>query len=311
MHDFVIARSSTLEAVRSLGLSIALLLVHSTVAARPFPRAANDPAARSEREPRLPSEGPPTPYDLATAGETWRLATRRGPVRVWIPNGYDPATAATVIYVHGYYVDVDTAWGDHRLPEQFAASYLNALFIVCGAPESPDQSVVWPSLTELLEVIARGVPIALPAGPTVAIGHSAAHRTLETWLDEPQLDTIALVDAAYGELWGYQAWLRGSRHRRLIDVGAETRWRTDPFHRALPGSLVVQGFPPAEAGALPDAARNARVLYIRASRGHMDLVTDGVALPMLLRALRAPLVGDRPRSTPLLPFPELDEDEPC
>jgi hypothetical protein len=87
----------------------------------------------------------------------------------------------------------------------------------------------------------------------------------------------------------------------------DTRRWTDRFHRSLPGTRVVEGFPPPEAGTLPDGLRDARILYIRASRGHMDLVTDGVALPMILRALRAPLVGDRPRNAPLSPLPELDD----
>jgi hypothetical protein len=280
--------------MRSIGLVTALALAHATAAA----------------EPLLPSEGPPTPYELATAGQAWRLTTRRGPVHVWVPNGYDPTTAATVVYVHGYFIDVDGAWTRHRLPEQFAASQINALFIACGAPEEPSEPVAWPSLTGLLEVVARGVPIERPAGRTVVIGHSAAHRTVETWLSKPGLDTIALVDAAYGDLWRYHAWLRRSRQHRLINIGAETRWRTDRFHRSLPASHVVQGFPPPEKGTLSEPARNARILYIRASRGHMDLVTDGVALPMVLRALRAPLVGDAPRSAPLSPLPELDDEDP-
>lgn len=295
--------------MRSLGVIGALALVHATAAAQPAPEDAIDPEAGGAREDPVASEGPPTPYELATAGQSWRLATHRGPVRVWAPNGYDPATAAAVIYVHGYYVDVDRAWTEHRLPEQFAASHLNALFIVCGAPEDPNERVAWPSLAGLLGVVASSIPIELAAGRTVAIGHSAAHRTLEHWLAEPRLDTVVLVDAAYGELSLYREWLRRSRTRRLIDVGSETRSRTDRFHRSLPGSRVVEDFPPPEAGTLPDGVRDARILYIRSWREHLELVTDGVALPMLLRALRAPLIGDQPRSSPLAPLPP--DDEPC
>ena len=296
-------------AMQSFGWIGVLALVHATAAAQASPDVTSDPAEGVELEVSVPAEGPPTPYELATAGQTWRLATHRGPVRVWVPNGYDPATAATVIYVHGYYIDVDGAWTEHRLPEQFAASHLNALFIVCGAPEDSRERVVWPSLAGLLGVVASSVPIELAAGRTVAIGHSGAHRTLKAWLGERRLDTIALVDAAYGELSGFRDWLRRSRLRRLINVGSATRPQSDRFHRSLPGSRVVEGFPPPEAGTLPEGVRDARILYIRASRDHLELVTDGVALPMLLRALRAPLIGDLPRSSPLVPLPP--DDEPC
>ncbi len=301
------ARSIAITVIWSLGWAAGLASVTAVAVAQAAPGAASDPAARIE-EAALASEGPPTPYELATAGYAWRLSTRRGPVRVWAPNGYDPATAATVIYVHGYYVGVDDAWTEHRLPEQFAASHLNALFIVCGAPESPREPVTWPSLSRLLGVVARRVPVKLPAGRTVVVGHSAAHRTLDAWLDERRVDTIALVDAAYTDLSPYRAWLRRSRQRRLIDVASATRRRADRFHRSLPATRVVQGFPPPEAGTLPERVRDARVLYVRASRDHMDLVTDGVALPMVLRALRAPLIGDRPRGAPLAPLPELEEE---
>ncbi|HSK03888.1 MAG TPA: hypothetical protein VK932_21695 [Kofleriaceae bacterium] len=305
---------------------VALAFLHMLVAAQAPPAqaspaqtsstrgslgAASEPADPDACEARRPAEGAPAPHALAAAGQAWRIATRRGPVRVWVPDGYEPAAAATVVYVHGYYVSVDEAWREHRLPEQFAASRLNALFIVGGAPEGPRERVTWPSLTRLLATVARGVPVELPAGRVVAIGHSGAHRTLATWLDERRLRTIALVDAAYDDLAGYRAWLGRSRHRRLITVGADTRRRTDRFHRALPGSRVVEGFPPPAAGTLPADVRSARVLYIRASRGHMDLVTDGVALPMLLRTLRGPLVGDQPRSSPLVPLRQPDGDAPC
>lgn len=289
--------------MRGLGLLLVGALV-SVAGAAPVaaPPASPEPC---ELPLELPLEGAPTPYELATAGQSWRIATRRGPIHVWVPNGYDPATAATVIFVHGYYIGVDGAWREHRLPEQFAASRLNALFIACGAPEGPGEPVTWASLGELLGVVARAVPIGRPGGRVVAIGHSGAYRTLESWLGDARLDTVALVDGAYGELVRYRAWLLRSGRRRLIDVGGDTRWRTDPFHRSLPGTYVVEGFPAPEEGALPEGAERARVLYIRAARDHMDLVTDGVALPMILRALRAPLVDDGPRSAPLSPLPRL------
>jgi len=51
--------------------------------------------------------------------------------------------------------------------------------------------------------------------------------------------------------------------------------------------------PPPQAGGSPPDAASARVVYIRSTVGHMPLVTAGVALPMMLRALsNAPLSGD-------------------
>ncbi|MEO7733341.1 MAG: hypothetical protein ABIY55_20435 [Kofleriaceae bacterium] len=89
--------------------------------------------------------------------------------------------------------DVDGAWSGHHLAAQFRASGLNALFVACEAPGDATQPVAWTSLRELLELVLRATG-ALPDGRVVAIGHSGAHRTLVRWLDEPRLDTMALVE---------------------------------------------------------------------------------------------------------------------
>ena len=254
---------------------------------------------------RADGEEPPTSYELATAGRAWRIETRRGPVHVWIPDGYDARTAAIVVYVHGYYVDVDEAWRDHRLPEQFAMSGTNAMFVACGAPEGPDGRVAWPSLRHLLHVVRHGIDRPLPKGRLVAVGHSGAHRTIAQWLDNRRLDAIVLVDAAYGDLRPYRRWLHASKKHRLLDVGAITQPKTDAFHRRVP-SLVVDGFPdPDVAHEVLEAWREARVVYVRSHRDHMQLVTEGLVLPMLLRALRAPFVFE-PTTNPIAPF---DDDQ--
>ena len=46
----------------------------------------------------------------ADTSQHTRLRTPNGAVHVWKPAAYDPSTAGIVIYVHGYYVDVDDAW---------------------------------------------------------------------------------------------------------------------------------------------------------------------------------------------------------
>src|ERR1700742_2132118 len=57
---------------------------------------------------------------LADAGEHWRIEPAHGPIHVWTPEAYDPKTAATVVFVHGYHTDADEAWTDYRLAQQFA-----------------------------------------------------------------------------------------------------------------------------------------------------------------------------------------------
>jgi hypothetical protein len=241
-----------------------------------------------------------TTTELVAQGTHWRLVTPKGPVHVWIPGGYKRRRAETVIYVHGYYTNVDGAWKNHNLATQFASAGINAVFIACEAPASNSEAVKWTTLEPLLAAVEKGIAQKLPRRRLVAIGHSGAYRTLDKWLAEPLLDTVVLLDAAYGELASYRDWVLGKRGRRLIDVGDGTKAATDKLHATLPQSLILDKFPSIEE-ELPDEARRAKILYIRSTLGHFELVTGGEALPMLLRTLRAKRLLDVPLADLLAP----------
>jgi hypothetical protein len=225
------------------------------------------------------------------SAEHQRFTSPHGPVHVWTPAGYEPATAGIVVYVHGYYTDVDRAWDRHRLQEQFAASALNALFVACEAPRGPAEPVHWPSLRELLDAVAEHVDSALPRGRVVAVGHSGAHRTLSRWLAEESssVETLVLLDAFYGDDTSLPGWLSASAERRLINVAADTRRWSEQLHRSLPHTVAHERFP--STGKLL-GARDARILYVRSQFDHMGIVTGGVVIPMILRAARIPFVTD-------------------
>jgi hypothetical protein len=249
----------------------------------PFEAATGMPrTATTRREPPPPI----TVSSLVEEGTQWRLTTAHGVVRIWIPKRYDVLRAETILYVHGYYVHVDDAWTEHDLPRQFAASGINAMFIVCEAPASDFEQVSWSSTEALLAAVAEGIGQPTPKRRVIAVGHSGAHRTMLEWLGGKELDTIVLLDAAYGEVDRYRDWVLASPKRRLIYVGEETRWWTDRLHADLPRSLVLDRFPTLAEG-MPQLASRARFIYIKSSIGHHELVTGGTALPMILQTLRA------------------------
>jgi len=230
-----------------------------------------------------------------------RLMTTNGPVHVWTPRGYDSKTAGIVLYVHGFYTTVDRAWREHRLARQFAESGVNALFIACEAPTRPGKRVSWTDLSALLTRVSAKIGTSLPTGRVVAIGHSGAYRTLSAWLDNDELGTVALVDALYGDVPRFRRWIEGSEHRRLIDVADLARPWADDLHASLPETVSYDSFPAAEVGRLV-GARQARIVYVRTELGHMPLITGGVALPMILRALRLPTVASASRDAPIRGF---------
>ncbi|MEP6860136.1 MAG: hypothetical protein ABJE66_05915 [Deltaproteobacteria bacterium] len=229
-----------------------------------------------------------------------RFLTHHGAIHVWTPDGYDPDTAALLVYVHGYFANVDDAWRTYRLGDQFAESGVNAMFVACEAPQAPGDDVSWTSYADLVAAVAARVD--LPDGKRVVMGHSGAHRTIAEWLDDDSIDTVALLDAGYGPLDAYGTWLDARADRRLIDVGDLTREWTDPFHAALAGTYTIEHFPPAESGELAAKALAARIVYVRSKMGHMPLVTRGIAIPMILRALEVPLVANAHRQDPITPL---------
>lgn len=258
---------------------------------------AGDPAS----EPTLP----PSPIAAAVAaGKHVRVDGPRGPIHVWIPPGYRAETAATVLYVHGYWDSADTAWTSHQLPEQFALSALNAMFVVPEAPIQQRTPINYPELGEVLRIAEDATGVMRGAALTAVVGHSGAFRTIQAWLDEPLVDQIVLVDAMYGEENIFVAWLAGSPRRRLVNVGWDTLLGTESTSSKIPETVTIDRFPPTY-DAWPLEARRARSLYIRSQYQHMPLVTDGIALPFLLRLLPVELLPELPWQLPLGSLPPL------
>jgi hypothetical protein len=119
--------------------------------------------------------------------------------------------------------------------------------------------VNWPSLQALLNVLDR--LDAPPAGGVIAIGHSAAYRTLDTWLVHPRLQTVVRFDAAYGDVELYRDWMQQSTSHRLVDLAEVTRPWATAVHRVVGSVLIPSSF------------------------GHVGMITGGVALPAILRGL--------------------------
>lgn len=257
---------------------------------RPSPeRPLPEPRSTSDRGAAAPPRG--ALDERVDAGRHWRLDTARGAVHVWVPADYDAANAAAVVFVHGYWVGVDEAWDTYRLAQQFALSGINAMFIAPEAPAAKWESIAWPSLADLVRTVADRVDAAMPAHRLVAVGHSGAYRTLAPWLANPALDTVVLLDALYADS-GLLGWMRASKQHRLINIVYETGRVSGYLHRRLPSTRRVDGLPP---DGLPDA----RILYVRTGAGHWELVTDGVALPLALRAIGVPRLLSAPADLPL------------
>ncbi len=221
--------------------------------------------------------------DTVAGGTHWRIKTAQGAVHVWIPEGYDRTTAGTVVYVHGYYVDVDTAWREYNLARQFRASHQNAMFIVPEAPAGNDDAVSWPALKDLRRAVARA-NITLPDGPVIVMGHSGAFRTIMQWVDHRLIEQIILLDAMYAGESAFDEYIgsgkRADEHK-LIVVGASTAQESAGFAHKYKFAVAREKMPSGVSG-FTRREKNARLLYIRSQFEHMSIVTSGKVIPTLL-----------------------------
>lgn len=253
--------------------------------ARPRARMTN-PVPHPVRRERVQDDGEgrlDKKEDTVAGGKHWRIKTAQGAVHAWIPDGYDRATAGTVIYVHGYYTDADGAWRDHELARQFRASHQNALFIVPDAPAGNDNGVNWPALKDLRRAVSRA-NIKLPDGPTIVIGHSGAFRTVMQWVDHRLVEQIILLDAMYAGEAAFDEYIgsgkRADEHK-LIVVAASTAEASGSFAKKYKFAVAREAMP-ASASGFSKKERRARLLYVRSQYEHMAIVTSGKVIPVLL-----------------------------
>jgi hypothetical protein len=214
----------------------------------------------------------------------------RGPVNVWRPATYKPESAITVVYVHGFYDNCDSAFFGHHLSEQFRDSGRNALFIVPEAPSWRTDDVVWKDLAELLDLVEKQSRVKMPAGPVWVVAHSGAYRTAAAWLPHPKLERVILLDALYSADDDFSAWVKnadgGTAVHRLTVIGFDTAQRAEWFLRAHPTAVKLDDLPFLFDGFRGTQA-TAPVLYMQSERfGHMELVTSGRVLPVLLHGLK-------------------------
>jgi len=263
---------------------------------KPGTPAPDAPKARiSDPKPRTPTTARPRvaddgegrldkKEDTVAGGKHWRIKTGRGSVHVWIPEDYDRETAGTVVYVHGYWLDADGAWSQHGLAKQFRKSKQNAMFIVPDAPQSNEDNVKWTALKDLRKAVARA-NIKLPDGPVVVMGHSGAFRTIMQWVDNKTVDQIILLDAMYSGESAFDEFIATGKRaddHKLIVVGAGTAAESSSFAKKYKFAVGREKVPEAISD-FSKREKGAKLLYIRSQFEHMQIVTSGKVIPLLLR----------------------------
>jgi hypothetical protein len=162
---------------------------------------------------------------------------------------------------------------------------LNALFIVPEAPPDGEEDLSWESLGALLRAVSQATQVARPPGQLVVMGHSGAFRSIVPWLDDKDIGHIILLDAMYANEEEFGQWIDrspGHEGKKLTIVGYVTRARSEAFAGKIAGSVKCTRIPP-KYQALSKKQKDARVLYLRSQYAHMNIVTDGKVIPLVLK----------------------------
>lgn len=216
-----------------------------------------------------------------------RFGTRsQGPVHVWRPRGLKAEKADVVVYLHGFFTDVDQAMFEHQLARQFRDSGRPSVFIVPEARSWATDPFYWESLDALLDAVSARLGLTL-AGKVTVVGHSGAYRPISSWLSSARLSRVVLLDGLYGADDDFHAWLSGpdGDQKQLVLVGFETSQRTGWFLARYPETARLDEVPYL-FDKLPPALAGKRLVWLPTHRfDHMGLVTQGLVLPWLLHVL--------------------------
>jgi hypothetical protein len=200
-------------------------------------------------------------------GRHSRFVTSRGPVHTWCAR--EAAPEVLLVYVHGYFDDVDDVFREHGVLAQARVSGVNAMVVMIEAPKGPKEAVRWESFAALHEELEHRTGRPLPAR-VVVMGHSGGNRTLREWAKAGEVNDVVLLDAFYGQPAPWIAYLAKVPNGKLQLVGALTFGKADGWRSQLTPSL-----------------RN-RVQQLPAGTDHMGVVTDGEWIPRLLQERATP-----------------------
>jgi hypothetical protein len=242
----------------------------------------------------------------AFEGKTYpaRLHYGDSTVAIFVPKGFRAGEATDLVFwFHGWRNNVDDACLGFRLAEQFAASGVNAVFVLPEGPkDAPDSSGgrleeagAFASLVAdvLGKLKAKGLVPTTQPGSIVLAGHSGAYRVMAFILARGGLTAnvreVYLFDALYGQLEKFAHWVDRTPGKLVAIHTADggTRDQTKDFMDDLRAWNIPFVAVP-ESAATPDLLRQNRLVFIESALAHDAVVAGKEQLRAYLAASSLP-----------------------
>jgi hypothetical protein len=280
---------------------------------------AADPAAKWTSTPSgdvilRPFDGAPYPHASRADGYTSKNGTfPKDPhyvdstVGIVIPKGYVPGdTVDYVVHFHGWSNHVSQVLEQYRMPQQLAASGVNAILLVPQGPKDAkdsscgklelDDGAFKRLISEVTKYLnAEGKIRTSNIGRIALSAHSGGYKVTARILHQggltDHISDVLLLDASYGNLEDFAEFCANDRHARLISLHTE---HLDAANKELMGLLDKAHVPYRE---LPEDAVSADslsprgVTFISTKLAHNEVPMKSAYFERLLATSALPKIS--------------------
>jgi hypothetical protein len=212
-------------------------------------------------------------------------------VLVFVPKKFNNRVSTDmVIYMHGWYNNVDSSLAQFNLVNQFAQAEKNALLVMPQGPynapdshggkfELPDGMVVF--LNELVsELIKAEVLRNQRMGSLLLAGHSGAYRALAHMAVHGgyPVSEICLLDGLYSHVEKFTLWIERNPKTRFFNVysehSPETKENTESMMLTMKAFRMSYLHLKDKDASLADIEKN-RVIFLESALKHNEVVVPG------------------------------------
>lgn len=209
-------------------------------------------------------------------------------VMIFIPNGFRPAEKTDfVIYLHGWYNNIDSACAQFNLMEQFAQSKKNAIFIFPEGPKNApdsfggkleDRNGLKNLISDIVGFLKSKHKIKTEkVGKLLLAGHSGAYRAISFCLMHggltKNISDVILFDALYSQTDKFIHWIT-SFNGRFINIYTDdggTKKETESLMGFL-NKNKIRFYNDEENKVKKDDLINNRLIFIHSDLTHNEVI---------------------------------------